>query len=266
MAERSLDLVGLPWAIAAWLSDIVEAISSCLGPNLEGVYLHGSLAMGCFHAGTSDVDLLLGVGRSLRNEERDSLRDLLLARSGDPHPAELTVLTRADRFPWRHPMPFDLHYSELWRPAFAAEAAGGPRVVQPAGDGDLAAHVAMLLARGRRLRGEPIETAFLAVPRRDFLDAVFTSDAGEALAELRRTPVDGILNLCRLGLYARTGKLGSKREGAIFALAEPGLPELQTVARALAAYESGNESVGWDEPELRRFATEWTEAVARWLA
>ena len=34
------------------------------GGNLLGVYLHGSLAMGCFNPKKSDLDLLLEIGRA----------------------------------------------------------------------------------------------------------------------------------------------------------------------------------------------------------
>ena len=197
--------------------ELVAAIGDCLGDNLEGVYLHGSLAMGCFYEGSSDVNLLVAIERPLAPAQRLCLRDLLLTRSGRPY----------------------LDYSEDWRPAMAAEAAGGALAPLPATDPDLAAHVAMRHHRGRVLVGRPIGAAFPAVPREAFLDAVFTPDPGATLATLRQEPVDGILNLCRLGLYARTGRYGSKREGALWALAEPEAPGCLSVARALAAYEAG---------------------------
>lgn len=43
------------------LNRVVELFKEELGGNLVGIYLHGSLAMGCFNPDTSDVDLLLVV-------------------------------------------------------------------------------------------------------------------------------------------------------------------------------------------------------------
>ncbi len=250
-----------------WLGRLVDALAACLGPNLEGVYLHGSLAMGCFAAASSDVDLVLAVAAPLAEGDRAALRDLLLSRSGRPYPVELSVMTREERFPWRHPAPFSWHYSEAWRSAMAAEAAGGPTAPLPARDPDLAAHITMLHARGRPLRGMPLAAAFPEVPRRDFLDAVFTRDAGACLDSLRKAPVDGVLNLCRLGLYARTGRLGSKREGGVWALRQGDLPEPASVRRALGRYEAGEagEEGSWSDEELSRFASAWTRRVGGWL-
>ncbi len=255
---------GPGWQVEDWLARLVDAFAACLGPNLEGVYLHGSLAMGCFVAGSSDVDLLLAVAASPTAREREALRDLLLRWSGRPYAVELSVMTRAERFPWRHPSPFSWHYSEAWGRVMASEAAGGPLAPLGATDADLAAHITMLQARGRWLKGVPISAAFPEVPRQDFLDAVFTRDARDCLHRLRGAPVDGVLNLCRLGLYALQGSLGSKREGGVWALLQGGLPELGSVRKALAAYEAG-EDESWSEPELWRFARSWTQAVSGWL-
>lgn len=257
-------LSGLPEGVERWLDALVNAIGACLGTNLEGVYLHGSLAMGSFFPESSDVDLLLAVEAPPMPRQIACLRDLLLLRSGKPYAVELSVMARAERFPWRHPSPFSWHYSEHWRAAMAAEAAGSARAPLPATDHDLAAHLTMLRARGRVLRGAPIDAAFPEVPRGDFLDAVFTRDEATCLRSLRESPLDGILNLCRLGLYACEGRLASKREGASWALAEPRTPEPAMVRRALQAYEAGEEG-RWENQELRRFGRAFTRAVGRWL-
>jgi predicted nucleotidyltransferase len=39
--------------------DFVSKLSEMLGSNLVGVYLHGSLAMGCFNPHASDIDVLV---------------------------------------------------------------------------------------------------------------------------------------------------------------------------------------------------------------
>lgn len=41
------------------LDEIVEQSRQIFGEELIGVYLHGSMAMGCFHADKSDIDLIL---------------------------------------------------------------------------------------------------------------------------------------------------------------------------------------------------------------
>lgn len=247
-------------------AEIAEATRECLGENLEGVYLHGSLAMGDFAPGSSDIDLLLAVRVRPLAREIACLRDLLLDRSGRPDPIELHVMAKSERFPWRHPAPFSWHYSEMWRAAMASEAAGGQAAPLPATDPDLAAHVVMLHARGRVLFGPPIAATFPEVPRGDFLDAVHTPDAARAAEEVVRDPIDGVLNLCRLALYACEGRLPTKREGAHWAMAARWAPGPDVVRAALEAYDTGRSSLHAAQEDLRSFARAWTAVIAGCLA
>lgn len=52
--------------------DIIETIKTeyrkGLKEKLVGIYLHGSLAMGCFHPNISDIDFLVIVNERLRDE------------------------------------------------------------------------------------------------------------------------------------------------------------------------------------------------------
>ena len=60
---------------------------------MVGVYLHGSLAMGCFNPDRSDIDLLVVTHKALSPQQRRAVAELMVARSGAPWPVELTVLT-----------------------------------------------------------------------------------------------------------------------------------------------------------------------------
>ncbi len=135
-----------------------------LASSVVGLYLHGSLAMGCFNPGASDIDLLLVVDHALPPAGRPGLADYLLGRSGSPHPIELSVLTTSGRRPWRHPSPYDFHYSEDWREKVTTLRASG-HTPPPGVDADLAAHITVLSRRGRCLQGRPITEVFPAVPR-----------------------------------------------------------------------------------------------------
>ena len=253
----------LPADIGPWLEGFVQQLAPIIGDGLDGVYLHGSLATGDFVRGSSDVDLLLATREPLTAAQRVALRDLLLERSTPRLPIEISSLSRAERRPWRHPCPFDWHFSEAWRDRMAASRAVGTEPAQPATDPDLAAHVTMLHARGRTLLGLPADEAFPPVPRTDFLASVLAPDVAACLATLRDAPAYGVLNLCRLGMYARTGRLGSKREGALWALAEARAPLPALTRRALSAYDAGDEDErrGWDAAELAACARQWTDEL-----
>ena len=44
--------------VQSYLDQVVSALTIHVGAELIGVYLHGSLAMGAFHPGRSDIDIL----------------------------------------------------------------------------------------------------------------------------------------------------------------------------------------------------------------
>ncbi|MFQ8833510.1 MAG: hypothetical protein ACLR7U_12025 [Ruthenibacterium lactatiformans] len=52
------------------LHRIAAACRNTLGDTLAGVYVHGSLAFGCFCWTQSDIDFLVAVRRPLSNERR----------------------------------------------------------------------------------------------------------------------------------------------------------------------------------------------------
>ena len=60
------------------LDQLTKEIERILGTNLVGVYLHGSLAMGCFNPDKSDVDILVIIHKKSSHKERRELADLLI--------------------------------------------------------------------------------------------------------------------------------------------------------------------------------------------
>jgi predicted nucleotidyltransferase len=142
---------------------LTARLRSAIGPPLVGVNLHGSLAMGCFNPRSSDIDILVAAAIGLSPEVRLGLADHLLAHSGAPHPLEISVLSLAGLRPWRHPAPYDFHYSESWRERFV-DARGHGEAPPGGEDPDLAAHVTALLHRGVRVWGRPIAEVFPPAP------------------------------------------------------------------------------------------------------
>jgi len=83
-----------------------------VGANLIGLYLHGSLAMGCFNPNCSDLDVIAVTAEGMAVETKRAVAAILLQQSGAPHPIEVSFLRRRDLAPWRYPTPFDFHYKE----------------------------------------------------------------------------------------------------------------------------------------------------------
>lgn len=99
------------------LGRTVELVRDTVGPELVGVYLHGSAVLGGL-APASDLDVLAVTRRSLKDDQRRSLVEGLLEISGLTsvvRPVELTVVVQSEVRPWRFPPTVDLLYGEWLR-------------------------------------------------------------------------------------------------------------------------------------------------------
>lgn len=255
--------------VRAYVEAAVRTHALRLGDRLVGVVLHGSLATGCFYRAKSDLDLLVVVKDGLSVDERDQIA-LELSRNARTRPIlgdlELSVLRAAAAADFRHPCPFELHYSQMWRDRMLAgevDYAGDPV------DGDLAGHVTVARARGVSLYGPEPRELFGEVPTSAFLDSVRDDIAwcltGDHLLE---SPYYGVLNACRTlrghleGVEQAMRHAYSKEEGGEWALTH--LPERHrpVVEQALACYRSdrpvseaerATDGHGWDAEALRSF-------------
>jgi streptomycin 3"-adenylyltransferase len=222
---------------------LIAGFQEHLASNMIGVYLHGSLAMGCFNPVSSDIDLLVATHHTIPFDSKWGVVKMLLNVSCDPHPVEISFLCQVDLNPWRYPTPFDFHFSEGWRIPFEQALASDQKRLskqQPATDTDLAAHITITNHRGVRLWGLPIDQVFPAVPEKDYRTSILEDLrwarerlGGEVKLEY------GVLNSCRVHAYLRQGLVCSKAEGAAWGLqAFPGEfhPLIQ---KALYGYQEG---------------------------
>jgi streptomycin 3"-adenylyltransferase len=244
-------------AVQGQLENLVACFQELLKTNLVGIYLHGSLAMGCFNPQRSDLDLLVLIRRTLTPRSRVAIARALLSLSNSPAPVELSVLTRADLQPWRHPCPYDFHFSISWREQFERRLADpADRWAKPeGGNTDLAGHLTVLRARGRVLFGPPIETVFPEIPRADFLDSILADMLSPEFGLDSQTisPVYLLLNVCRTLAYLRTGRILSKAEGGEWALENLPVEHRMIVAAALAAYQLGGDDQALKDLDLQPF-------------
>lgn len=247
-----------PRPVRGQVLGFVSKLSEMLGSNLVGVYLHGSLAMGCFNPHASDIDLLVITHRRVgRNKTR--LASLALAASLKPCPIEVTTFSKRDLNPWRYPTPFDFHFSENWRTAYESRTA--LRRMGKSGE-DPAAHLAETRARGVVLFGPPIKSVLPTVPARDFLDSV-VGDFRWAVRMLNRNAtIEGrifvstylVLNACRILGFLENGRVLSKAEGGDWALGVVPRKYVPVVRHALRAYSQANTDRGINVALVRSFA------------
>lgn len=237
----------------AFVDQLAGDIERIVGADLVGIYLHGSLALGCFNPARSDVDLLVVTRERMSSETRRAVADLMLASSGNPYPIEISFLTLDQLRPWRYPTPFDFHFGESHRQALEDDLRRGQVTRVASTDWDLAGHVGLLHARGEV--GAPIDAAFPPIPEADFRDSILRD------FEWIRRPgtrmggrIYGVLNACRVFAWLRGRGIVSKAEAGDWALGVVS-PELRpTLRKAVAAYRQGGDEPCTEE-EARRFVS-----------
>lgn len=231
------------------LHRIKEAYQRILGENLTGIYVHGSIAFGCFHWERSDIDFLVVVEKPLTQHQKEQLIQVLLELDAFA-PAkgfEMSVLLRSACSPFADPMPFELHYSNAHRENYQRNPSDTCRAMQGF-DPDLAAHITVINHTGVTLCGLPREQVFAAVPKASYLRSLWY-DIANAAEETERDPVYFILNLCRVLAYLETGRVLSKAQGG-----EWGLRHFPEDARLIRAAQSAY-LTGAPIPESRAYCS-----------
>jgi len=265
-----------PEAVRSLALDVAEAAKEIGGSELLGVYVHGSLAMGSFQSERSDLDVIAVSGSTLGRERKRALAERLLALSGRPTALEFHLCALDRIRPWRHPCPFELHYSEDWRQPFVAALAEETRdrdagraegaderpsaldrlaAFQGGDDPDLAAHFRVLRERGFALYGEPIAATIPAVPDADY-NAAIRADIDVPFRDVSKKPVYYILNMLRALRFAHDGAVVSKEEAGEWGMTAVPL-HIEVIADALKLYRrpEPRESLHFDVEPLQAFVS-----------
>ena len=223
------------------LGDFVGVCKTIFGDPLTGVYLHGSLAMGCFNPAKSDVDLMVVTENEPgRAEKLAFLSEVLrLDKEAPGKGLELSAVRRADCLPFGYPTPFSFHFSAAHR-AWAVRDKEDYVEKMRGTDPDLAAHFTILRKYGITLWGEPIMKVFGPVPEEAYFDSIWR-DIENAPEDAAENPMYVTLNLCRVLAYAREGKILSKKAGGEWALGRLPSEWLSPVREALSCYASETE-------------------------
>lgn len=221
------------------LGDFVKSAQKCFAKKLTGVYLHGSMAMGCFRPEISDIDLLVVVdGDASAGEKLLFMQDVVrLNQSAPAKGIEMSVVRRQDLQPFHYPTPFQLHFSPMHIGWFERDPQGYMDGMQGL-DKDLGAHCRVIRSRGMTLFGEDIGRVFGDVPDEAYLDAILY-DVDEARDTMADYPVSTILNLCRALAFVQDKACFSKQEGGLWAMEHLPKNLHPPVREALRCYEAG---------------------------
>ncbi len=246
------------------IDGFVRLCRETAGEELVGVYLHGSLAMGCFQPETSDIDLIVVTQGEWPDEQKLFFMDqvVLLNQKAPAKGLELSVVKKENCLSFQYPTPFELHFS----PAHLKWYERDPQdyVAKMKGvDYDLAAHFTILKRFGLALYGEPVEEVFGPVPKEAYRDSILR-DVAEAGEEIRQQPVYVILNLCRVLAFCRDGVCLSKRDGGLWGLEHVDDRFRPLIREALKCYSLGQEMRVQKENEGKlavRFAETMLEQI-----
>ena len=249
----------LPITVQTQVARLTAQLVAVLGDDCA-VVLHGSLALGEFVPGQSDLDVLVFCSEALTVAQVRALAQVLLAESLQPAPIEVSVLERGALAAWVHPAPYLFHYSEDWRDRttqLLADPATDWLAVHT--DPDLTVHVVVARQAGVVLHG----SVDWPVPSQaDALAAVWY-DIATAEADVADNPVYVILNLCRTLWWLEHGVVLSKSAGGAALL--PALTgEARAVVAAVLVARATGQAVTVEPVQLRAVAGELLARVRRW--
>lgn len=235
------------------LRKIATAYTKILQDNLAGIYVHGSIAFGCFHWSKSDIDFLAVVQTEPGLTEKRALIQTLLDldKACPPKGFEMSVVLMRYCQNFVYPTPYVLHYSNAHRHRARTDLTAYCQEMNGT-DVDLAAHFTVTRAVGIPLCGLPIETVFGPVPKKYYWESIY-GDIKNAAEEILRDPVYIILNLCRVLAYQKEASILSKKGGGLWGIKTLPSRYRPPVESALFCYENGT-PFSFDPAALSQFA------------
>ncbi len=204
------------------IGEVVGAWRACLGDSLEGAYLQGSMVLGRFVEGISDIDLLFVVSKRITRDERLALAKDMIKLDYKPSTIEMSALYTGDIFPWKHPTPCQFHYSNSWTERYRDMISGEmPEcfiIDTDFEDRDIACHVRLTRESGICLYGKPASETLPAVPEEDFVDSLMYDIEDDAFSdEDEDSAVSAVLSLARVYSYVAERRIISKYDAALWA-------------------------------------------------
>ncbi|MGO4109648.1 aminoglycoside adenylyltransferase domain-containing protein [Paenibacillus sp. YAF4_2] len=236
-----------------YLTKLVTTFQKVLQDNLCGIYLHGSLAMGCFNPDKSDLDILIVVKSRLSKNQQKAMTDhVLLLHDEMPNGRgiELSVVLETYVRNFVYPTPFEYHYSDYHRERYQSDPyylCGGFE------DPDLAAHCTVVYHRGITLYGNPIQELFQPIERKYYVQSIL-NDIGDASTGIIDQPLYYSLNLCRVLLYLQEGTVSSKLEGGEWGLRTLPSKFHSVIHKCLEEYSGRENKLEFDNKQLVEFA------------
>lgn len=249
-----------PTSVRRQIEEVVDCVRKNLKRNLVAIYLHGSIAMGCFNPRADDIDLLVVSKGTIALGARRSIVNSLLRVSSRPVPVEATFVSREQLRRWRYPTPFEVHFSESWREKYAAGLDRTLAHLTKIRDVDLAIQIPTARQRGRCLYGRAAARVLPSVPDSDQTASV-VQDFYWAQQRISKIPTYFVLNSCRIYAFLVTRRIYSKDEGCAWAMRRFPREYRAVVRSARDAYRRGDSNLAVPMPALRAFARWITDEI-----
>ncbi|HET7480388.1 MAG TPA: aminoglycoside adenylyltransferase domain-containing protein [Rubrobacteraceae bacterium] len=240
--------------VADFAAAVTRGAGEVLGDNLHAAYLSGSVALGGYVPGQSDIDIMAVCRHPLPDERKRKLADAVshVADTCPTRGLEFVLYSRgAVATPSRSPR-------------FEINLNAGPEMpyhlsLDPASEPShwFVLDVSIAREHGLRLAGPPSHEVFAPIPRSWLLDAL--EDSLVWHAEHETLTHYSVLNACRAWRFAEEGVWSSKEAGAKWA--RPRVEDPTVIDAALEIRRGQARRL--DPSEVRAFVMGVRSRVAR---
>lgn len=198
--------------IQFYLDKIVALFKEELKENLVGIYLHGSLATGCFNPKKSDIDFFVVIKEKLTTENNKRITKMALSLHDEmpiERGIEFSIILETHLKPFIYPTPVEFHYSDYHQEKYQTDEnylCGGFV------DNDFASQMVVAYDRGIPLYGKPLRDVYEPIDRQFYISSIL-HDVNDASQDIIDNPMYLTLNLCRVLFFLKEGVISSKKEG-----------------------------------------------------
>lgn len=236
------------------LEKIKNGCCDIFGDLLTGIYLHGSIVMGCFNYEKSDVDIIIVVKDAITDAHKRLFMEMIVSmnKKAPPKGIEISIIREDVCRPFVYPTPYELHFSS----SHLSEYISDPETYiqrMTGTDKDLAAHLKILYNRGKTIYGRKIADVFEDIPDKYYRDSIIY-DIADAKDDILKDTMYITLNLCRVLAYVTEGLILSKQEGGMWALGHIGEESYALLIRQALGEYASCERITADDSVKDRFA------------
>ncbi|HET9901346.1 MAG TPA: aminoglycoside adenylyltransferase domain-containing protein, partial [Actinomycetes bacterium] len=202
----------VPAEVRAYGSKVAANLHAVLGDALHGVYFVGSIALGGYVAGESDIDMVAVSEHAIVDQMKPQLAAAVYdtTKSCPTRGLEFTLYRRA--VARSTPVAADFEINVNGGPRMARDIHLDPRSEPPFW---YVLDRAIAHRCGVEIAGPPPADVFADVSREALLDAMIQSMRWHR--EHEKTALYSVLNACRAWRFAAEDVMGSKLEGAAWA-------------------------------------------------